>query len=127
MDTTLTQIRYYGGTWEFSLGGGDDPVALSKSFTVYATNLLGEEKELILGEDYTIQNLTTQFHTLEGTTITEVLQTRYGYDEYQNRCCPFTCYGGGYCSFDVVLTSSGDNIRIFASRLDFQMINSVLL
>jgi len=117
LDTTLrNDIRQESWYWSISLGAGDEPVARSDSFTVYATNLLGEQVELTLGEEYTIQNLSTQYHTLEGTTITEVIQTCYGSDDQGNICCPYSCYLGGYCYFDVVLTSSGDLLHVRARR-----------
>ena len=118
LDTTMrTDIRFDQGYWYISLGSGNDPVARSRSFAVYATNLLGEAVELTEGEDYTMQNLNIQHHTLEGNTITEVIQTCYGVDANNNICCPYACYGGGTCYFDVVLTSSGDLLHVRSRRL----------
>jgi hypothetical protein len=117
LDTTLRQdIRLDQGYWMISLGAGDDPVARSRSFTVYATNLLGEPVELTLGKEYTIENINSERHTLDGNIITEVIQTCYGVDANNNPCCPYACYGGGYCFFDVVLTSSGDYLHVQAGR-----------
>lgn len=116
LDTTLRDDIYYdGGTWNINLGRSTEPIAQSNSFQVYATNLLGETEMLTLDEDYTIQNLQLQYHTLTGTTISEVIQTCYGSDGNGNPCCPYSCYLSGYCNFDIVL-SSGETMRINAAR-----------
>jgi hypothetical protein len=118
LDTTLrTDIRLEGSYWDISFGAGDDAASRWRSFTVYAYNLLGEAVELTLGEDYTIENLNSHSHTFEGTIIREVVHTCYGSDGNGNSCCPYPCYGWGYSYFDIVLTASGDNIQVRATRL----------
>ena len=117
LDTTLrSDIIFDSGTWNIILGSSLEPVAQSTSFQVYATNLLGVNEMLTLDEDYTIENVNLEYHTLEGTIITEVIQTCYDSNSEGAPCCPFPCYLGGHCSFNVVLTSSGEKIRIAAGR-----------
>lgn len=116
LDTSRNDIRLEDGMCKISLGAGDDPVARSASFTVYATNLLGERIEMVPGEDYTIQKVTTLFHTLQGNTITELIQTCEDVLPDGTICCPHPCYRGGYCYFDVVLNTSGYSIRVRAER-----------
>jgi hypothetical protein len=53
----------------------DPPVARSLAFKVYAKNLLGEETELILGDDFSISNQTGAGFILNGSTLTEEIQT----------------------------------------------------
>jgi len=119
LDTTLRSDIWidedYGYTY-ISLGEGDGAVAQSTSFTVYAFNLLGEPVELVLDEDYTIQNVSTLYHSLEGTSITEVLPTCYDVLPDGTTCCPHQCYLGGYCSFEIILNTSGDRLRVKAGR-----------
>jgi len=120
LDTTLRDDIWFDyGNWNISLGGSTEALAHSNSFQVYASNLLGETVLLTLDEEYTIENVDLRYHTLSGTTITEVIQTCIGDDGNGNPCCPYACYLGGYCNFDIVLTSSGESISVRAGRTYF--------
>jgi hypothetical protein len=117
LDTTLRDdIWVDHGTWNINLGWSTEAVAQSNSFQVYATNLLGETVSLTLDEDYTIENANLLYHSISGTTITEVIQTCIGSDGNGNPCCPYACYLSGSCNFDIVLTSSGQSLRVYAGR-----------
>lgn len=117
LDTARADIRFEDGMCKISLGAGEDAVARSASFTVYATNLLGELVEMVQGEDYTIQNVSTLWHTLNGNTVTELIQTCYDVLPDGTTCCPHPCYmKGGYCSFQIYLNTSGDRLDVRVDR-----------
>lgn len=121
LDTTLRQdIRFEDAYWYISFGPGDDAVSRWRSFTVYGINLLGEPVELALGEDYTIENVNSQFITFDGTIMREEIQTCYLVDANNNSCCPYPCYySSTYAYFDVVLNTSGDLLHVKARRYDW--------
>lgn len=113
LNADLSYIRNLSGpTWFINFGPEVDPaVARSLSFTVYATNLLGEPAVMKLDEDYTITNVDANWFTLEGTTITEEVLTCEMMDG-----TTFPCYPTGGIRFNIVLNNSGDAITVHAGR-----------
>lgn len=89
-------------------------VARSLSFKVYAKNLLGEEKELVLGDDYSITNQTGVGFILNGTTLTEEIQTCS--KDVNGNTVYYPCYADIGGLIYIILNDSQERISLTIKR-----------
>ena len=90
-------------------------VARSISFKVYAKNLLGQEAELALGDDFTLSlGQYNQGFLVNGLTLTEEIQTCY-VDNWA-KTGPYPCYPVLVGRIDIILNDSQEPIVLTIKR-----------
>jgi hypothetical protein len=89
--------------------------ARSQTIKVYAYNLIGQETEMKLGEDFTIipWDRTSGF-IINGTTITEEILTCY--KDVGGQSVPYPCYKGIGGSMYLRLNDSQETITLTVTR-----------